>query len=232
LLKRLVIMLALLVGCAALADRGLATVAGNAVGSAVQRSEGLSSKPDVTFKGFPFLTQAFGGRFDEVTVEVRDYEREGLVFDRIEASLKDVKVGLGDALGGEVEAVPIGSGLATVTLRFADLNDYLSRKPAAVSVTGADGVLVVTGSVPNVGQVRGRAVPTLSGSTMRVAVRDVRRADGTALPAAAVQAAQTRLSFTLDLGRLPFGISLVGLTVEGAALKIAGRADAIVVKVR
>lgn len=231
-LKRLIISIALLVGCAALADRGLATVAGNAVGSAVQRSEDLDSTPEVTFNGFPFLTQAFGGRFDEVSVVVRDYEREGLAFDKVEAVLRDVKIGLGDALGGEVEAVPIGSGVATVTLAYADLNEFLARRPARVRVSQADDALTVTGTVPNVGEVRGRAQPTVVGSTLRVAVSDLRRADGSALPPAAVAAAQTRLSFTIDLGSLPFGISLVGVRAEADALLVAGRAEAIVVRVR
>ena len=231
-LKRLLIMLAILAGLAALADRGLAVVAGNAVGSAVQRSEKLSSKPDVTFQGFPFLTQAFGGTFDQVDVVVRDYERDGLTFQQVEATLRDVKIGIGDALGGEVEAVPVGSGVATVTLAYADLNDYLARQPAQVRLSGSAGALSATATVPNVGQVRGRALPTVTGSTLRVTVTDVRRADGTALPAAAVSAAQSRMSFTLDLGELPFGITLLGVKAADSALEIAGKADSIVVRVR
>ena len=231
-IKRLVIMVAILVGLAALADRGLAVVAGNAVGSAVQRSESLSTKPDVTFRGVPFLTQAFGGRFEEVDVVVRDYERDGLRFDKVEATLHDVKIGLGDALGGEVEAVPVGSGTATVTLSYADLNEYLARQPAQARVASSGNELTVSGSVPNIGQVRGRAAPTVTGSTLRVVVSDVKRADGTALPSASVTTVVSRLSFTVNLGELPFGISLLGVAVRSSALEVTGKAEGIVVRVR
>jgi len=134
--KGVIISAVVLVGLSALADRGLAVVAGEAAGASVSRSENLDGDPDVTFQGFPFLTQAARGRFREIDIDARDVIVEGVTFSRIEAELRGVEVGLQDALAGEVEAVPVDSGDAVLTLDYADLNAYLSRRPGSPRASG------------------------------------------------------------------------------------------------
>jgi hypothetical protein len=234
-LRRLLIVLGVLAGLLALADRGLAVLAGNAVEEAVRRSERLDADPEVTFEGFPFLTQAVRGRFEKVRITVRGAEVEGLRLDEVEATLRDVEIAVGDVLSGEVSAVPVGSGSALVTVRYADLNDQLAGRPGTPRVSAganADAV-TVTGTVPNVGEVTATAVPMVRDGVLRVDVRDVRRAGGGALPPAVQAVARQRLSFTIGVGALPFGVTLeprVGVGADG--LSLAGSVSGVVLRVR
>lgn len=235
-IRRIVVMVAIPLGLAALADRGLAAIAGNATAVAVQRSENLSEKPDVSFNGFPFLTQAIKGRFREVEVKVRDVRREGVTVTRIEARLEDVRVGLGDALSGEVEAVPIGEGTAAATLAYSDVNEFLASRPGNLRVSARSGALVVAGNVtvPNRGSVpaEGDATVRVAGETVVVTVRNVRSTSGATLPSTVAAAAADRFSFTVPVRGLPFGIRLVSVRPTDDGLFVAASARGIVVRVR
>lgn len=235
--KGVVVSAVVVVGLAALADRGLAAAAGSATGEAVQRSEGMSDEPDVTFRGFPFVTQAIRGEFTEVDVDARDVRVDDLVFSRVEADLRGVEVSLQDALAGEVEAVPVESGTAVVTLDFADLNSYLDRRPGAPRVSpAADGGLVVRGRV---GVARLGTVDVEATATARVTERgivvtatNVRAVAGAALPAPVATASAARLSFTIPTDRLPFGITVVGVEVQQSGLVLAAQARGVVIRAR
>lgn len=214
-IRRLLVLATILVGLAALADRGLAALAGNATAAAVQRSENLSEKPDVSFNGFPFLTQALRGRFREVEISIRDVKREGVTITRIDARLEDVEVGLGDALSGEVEAVPIGEGTAVATLSYADVNEFLATRPGNLRVSARDGRLLVTGTVV----VAGRAQSAEEQATVRVS--------GDSLVVTT-----TRFRFTIPVRGLPFGITLTSVRHTDEALLVSASARGIVVRVR
>lgn len=234
--RKLVISLGIMAGLLVLADRGLAAVAGNATANRVARHEGLSEDPEVTFRGFPFLTQAVRGDFQAVDVTVRDLERNGLVIDRIDAHLEGVRIDLGDALGGRVGAVPVREGDATVRLTYGDLQSYLSTRPGNLRlVTKAGRVVVVTSfGIPRVGTVDVEGTPRVSvaGRTVRVTVSQMRRSDGGGGLAAALAAqAASRASFSIPLGSLPFGITAASAELTDTALLIQATAEGIVVDV-
>ncbi len=236
-IRRLVIGLAVLAGLAALADRALATYAGKAVGQAVQRVEKLGERPDVTFRGFPFVTQAARGRFTEIDVTVRDLRRDQVTISRIDAELRQVEVGFGDALSGEVEAVPVGSGTATVTITYADLNGYLRTRAGDPQVgrSGTGGVEVrVTVGVPGQGTVPVLATATLviADGQVRARVTGVRRVDGGSLPDASRAEAVRRASVTVPLRTLPFGITITTVEATAEGLSITARARGIVIRAR
>jgi hypothetical protein len=235
-IKKLLIFLAVLAGLAALADRGLAVVAGNATAAQIRLHEGLREDPDVTFRGFPFLTQAVKGDFRQVDVTVRDLSREGLNVDRIDASLHDVRVDLGEALKGRVSAVPIGEGRATVRLTYADVTSFLARRPGNIRVAERDGRVVVLSSfgIPNAGQVEVSGTPTVrvGENSLRVTVSNVTTVDSPnrLTPALAAQAG-ARSSFTLPLSRLPFGIAVERAELTSDALVVSASAKGLVIDV-
>lgn len=235
-LKRLLISLAILAGLLALADRGLAVVAGNATAGQIRLHEGLREDPDVTFEGFPFLTQAVKGEFRRVKVTVRDLEREGLVIDRIDATLEGVEVDMGDALQGRVSAVPVREGEATMRLTYGDLTSYLSRKPGNVRVVVRDGkpFVVSTFGVPGVGQVDVEGTPAVrtTPTSVRVTVSQVRVvAGGATLTASLAASAAARASFTIPLDDLPFGIQVRSARLTDAGIEVDATADGLVIDV-
>jgi hypothetical protein len=235
-IKGLVITLGVVVGLGALADRGVAAVAANATADQIKIHEGLSERPDVTFRGFPFLTQAVRGDFRAVDVTVRDLEREGLTIDRIDAHLEGVKVDLGDAMAGRVTAVPVREGEATVRVTYGDLQSYLASKPGNLRLVTKAGQVFVTTSIgiPGVGAVDVEGTPKVSvaNRTIRVTVSNMRTADGRGgLTAALAAQAASRASFTVPLGKLPFGIDAASAAFTDTALVVEATAQGIVVDV-
>lgn len=236
-LARVVVSAAVVVGLAALADRGLAAVAGGAVGEAVQREERMSDEPTVTFRGFPFVTQALRGDFEEIDVEARDVRVEELTFSRVDADLRGVRVGLQDALGGEVEAVPVDSGTAVVTLDYADLNAYLDRRPGSPRVSSpGGGRLLVRSTIEVAGlgsvAVEGTGTARVDEREIVVSVTVARAAGGAELPPAVIAGAGARLSFTIPTTGLPFGITVSEVQVRDDALEFQARASGVVIATR
>ena len=236
-LKRLLVFVAVLGGLAALADRGLAVVAGNATASQIRTHEGLREDPDVTFQGFPFVTQAVRGEFREVDVTVRDLVRGGVTIDRIDASLHGVKVDLGEALNGRVSAVPVEEGTATMRLTYGDLSAFLATRPGNIRLVPRDGRVYVVSSfgIPGVGQVDVEGTPAVrtTGTSVRVTVSNMRAVAGNATLTASLAAqAAARASFTVPLKELPFGIEVRSAELTDDALVVTATAEGLVIDVR
>src|SRR3954464_5188644 len=80
LLTLIVVVLLLLVA----ADRVAWYVAEKGVAQAVQDSEKLDKRPDVSIGGIPFLTQAWSGLYQDVTVTFEDFPAaEGVTVDKL-----------------------------------------------------------------------------------------------------------------------------------------------------
>jgi hypothetical protein len=234
-LKRFVVFVAILAGLLVLADRALAVVAGNATASEIKKHEQLREDPSVTFRGFPFVTQAFRGRFAEVDVTVRNVEREGVVIDRIDAHLADVRIHLTDAVKGRVTAIPVGKGTATARVTYADLVSFLATKPGNLRIGSVGGQVTVSSTygVPGLGQVTVEGTPhvAVSGNAVRVTVTDVHVNGVARLTAAQAAAAGLRSSFTVPLAKLPFGIKVGSARLTSDALVLTASAEGFVIDV-
>lgn len=229
-LKRLLIVLLILVGLAALADRFLARAAGDAAGTQIRRAVDSPEDAEVRFNGFPFVTQAMRGHFESVDVTARDVPQAGLTVTRIEAHFTGVRINFSKALNGEVAGVPTDRARATVRISYDDLNAFLGRRPGRLNVSGESGKSVVSG------QIRVRGAELDASGTAAAQIRDgavVLRvtqatAEGRAVPAAALPL----LTVELRLPDLPFGIALTGVTAERDALVITGSAKGLVIPTR
>ncbi len=225
-LKRLLIVLLVLLGLAAAADRFVASAAEKAAGDQVRNSTQSTEDADVKFHGFPFLTQAVRGRFQQVDVTVRGVPQSGLSISRIDAQFTGLRLSLGKAVSGELAAVPTDGASARVRLSYADLNAYLRRR-GSIRVSGTGGRLAVTGQV----RVRGALVTANGFATARlrpgslVVQTTEASVNGVAAPAAAVRA----LTVTVPLTDLPFGIELQAVEVADDALIVIGSARSIVI---
>src|SRR5664279_2160691 len=126
--KALFIVVAVVVVLLVALDRIGLLIADSQIASRVQKSQGLSSRPQVSIKGFPFLTQVIGGRYGEVDVAVRDVTRNGLTVDKVSVHAFGVSVPLSQVLSGSVREVPVQRAEGAVTLGFVNLNNYISRQ--------------------------------------------------------------------------------------------------------
>jgi hypothetical protein len=228
LIKRLLVILLILLGLAALADRFVASAAGDGAAAEVRRSSRADSA-DVKFHGFPFATQAIRGRFDRVDVVARDVPESGLTLTRIDATFTGVRLDLDKALAGEISGVPTDSASATVRVSYADLNAWLRQRGNLSVAWGATGA-VVSGTI----NVRGvslaaRGVGSASVNDKGVVIRVTEAsAAGVAVPKAALGL----LSVQLNLSDLPFGIKLTSAKADRDGLLIRGTATGIVIPTR
>lgn len=167
-MRRLLLVLVLLVGLAAVTDRVAALAAERVVSERLQQDQGLAVRPDVTIGGFPFLTQAADGRYDDVTVHVRDLRRGALTVSDIEAHLVGVHVPLSDVVRQRVNRVRVDHATARITLDYTDLDRMLAGKHLRVSAGGGGKVHVTaTASIAGTGaSIGGDAPVTVQGSEL------------------------------------------------------------------
>jgi hypothetical protein len=223
--KGLVVSLLIVLGLVVAADRVGLSLTERAVASQMQTSGSLSTRPDVSIRGFPFLTQALSGRYGDIEVSASDVTAGGGRLTRLTASLSGVHVPLSSALSGSVNAVPVEAVKATVLLSYADIDRQLRDRNLSVSAAGSS--LRVTGSVTVLGRkLSASAVSSvaLAGTSVRVTAQ--RYEVGSAAASRAVTGVLAgRFDFLVRIGRLPYGLTLqdVRVSPEGIVATASGR---------
>jgi hypothetical protein len=222
--KSLLLWVALLLTLAFAADRVSLNLSQRAVATQLKVSGSLSTKPSVTVHGFPFLTQAFHGRYDDVDVTATDVTAGGGRLSRLDVNLRGVHVPLGDALAGSVSTVPVDRLRATVLLSYDDMAAQLRDRRLAVSPAGDQ--VRVTGSVTVLGRtVTASAISSVALSGEDIVVTAKRFEVGNAAADRAVSAALgNRFDFVIRVGQLPYGLQISSLRVEPAG--VVATADA------
>jgi hypothetical protein len=227
-MRRLLVALVVVLGLLLVADRVGATVAAGAVATQVQSSTRLTSPPEVEIDGFPFLTQALAGRYDEVTVQARDVPAGELTLSRLDATLSGVQVPLSQALSGSVTRVPVAGVTARALVAYGELSRRSGDRRLTVAPAG-DRVRV-TGSV----LVLGRTVTATAVS--RVEVVDgalVLTAESYSVGDAAADDLLTRalggrLDLRIPVSGLPYGLQLTAVDVQDDGVSVLAEAGATV----
>ena len=209
-MKALLVTLVVLLGLAAVADRIAVGVAEDRVAEAIAQRGELAGTPEVSVEGWPFLTQAVSGEYDDVRIRLTAAdlgEPEGTAGD---VRLRGVQVPLSDVLGGSVTEIPVDRVDGTVTLSYALLSRELGtdttlapegdrlRLTTTVRVLGYDVPLTAVGTV------------ALDGQELVVDVAEAGAA-GVDLPGFVVDAATDALDLRYAVD-LPFGLQLTSVT--------------------
>lgn len=209
-----VLLVGLLVGGDRLAERA----AEGAIARQAQSSGALSQRPDADVGGALFLPQALAGRYHDVRLTTSGAVG-GFPTERLDVSLRGVRVPLGDVVRRSVQRVPVDAVRGTVLLSF----DELSRRAGhGVTVRPAGDRLRLEGSV----EVLGRTVTAAATSSVRVdgdrvRVRAQEVSTGSEVADRLVNAAAAdRFDFSIRLGQLPYALQLTGVRVQpdGVAL--------------
>jgi len=217
--RALLVVLVLLAGLTLLADRVAVGVAEDQVAGQLAGKGGLVGTPQVDITGFPFLTQAISGRYEDVRVAL-DAEQLGQPEGtRAAVSLRGVHVPLTSVLAGSVTEVPVeridGSATLSYDLLAAELGSdaTVSREGDGLRITRTVELLGYTLPVSAAGTV------TLDGDQLVVDVEQATGA-GVEIPGALV----TRVSDLLDLRytvpELPFGLQLTGVAPAADGVEV------------
>jgi hypothetical protein len=226
-MRALVVVLVLLLGVAVLADRVAVGFAEDRVGQELAAKGGLAGTPQVDIRGFPFLTQAAAGRYDDVRISLTAKQLGQPEGTRADIALHGVHVPLSSVLSGSVDRVPVDRIDGTATLSYA----LLSAQLGGDSTLRPDGDgLRITKTV----EVLGQTVPLTATGTVTLdgdeLVIDVERASGAGvdLPGFLVSRASDLLDLRYSVPALPFGLQLTGVTPaeDGLDVRVAAR-DAV-----
>jgi hypothetical protein len=225
--RALLVVVLLLLGLAVAADRFAVGVAEDKVAQQLAEKGGLHGKPAVDIAGFPFLTQAVAGRYDDVRISLTAEQLGQPAGTRADVVLHGVHVPLSSVLSGSVDRVPVDRIDGTATLSYA----LLSAKLGGDTVLRPEGNgLLVTKTV----ELLGKAIPLTAAGTVALdgnqLVIDVSKAAGAGvdLPGFLVNRANDLLDLRYDLPALPFGLHVTGITPadDGVHLTL-GATDAV-----
>jgi hypothetical protein len=241
-LRILLIVVVILGGLFAIADRVAVHFAEGEAADRVRSSEGLAETPDVSIHGFPFLTQVAGGELDDVEVGIKHYQAatgkagQTIRIDDLKAHMKGV------SFSGDYSSATAAAATGSATIPYAELMKTAKAEPTEVApgITarvvglsdGGNGKIKVAVEV-NL-PVFGKQTMSVLSSVDVVDNRIQVRADS--LPKVAAAAiAENRLREIIDfqqvVDQLPGGIELdrvqaapagVDIQVKGSNVKLAG----------
>src|SRR5215210_4937958 len=108
-----------------IADRVGVAVAEDQVADRIAEQGSLPGPPEVDIAGFPFLTQALSGRYDEVRIALTAADLDQPEGTGADIALRGVEVPLSDVVAGSVRQVPVDRVDGTATLSYALLSAQL-----------------------------------------------------------------------------------------------------------
>jgi len=224
----LALLVALLLVGALVADPIAEGVAEDRVAAALRDGGGLTGTPEVDVTGWPFLTQAVSGTYDDVRISLTAEDLGRPAGTRADVTLRGVHVPLSDVLSGSVQEVPVDRIDGTATLSYGLLSQEL----------GADSVLRREGDglrVTRTVEVLGYTVPltavgrlTLDGQDLVIDVEGAAAA-GVDVPGFVVDRASDALDLRYPV-ELPFGLRLTGVRPAEDGVDVAVEATDTVLR--
>jgi hypothetical protein len=233
-LRTLLIIAVILGGLFVAADRLAVGFAEGEAADRLRTSEGLEKTPEVSIKGFPFLTQVVGGELDEVQATITGLQAssqgESIVIDRLTADMEGVALSSGYSSATAARAT--GSALIAYSELLKAARSAEPVEPAGgvtAEVTklsdGGNGKIKVEieADIPVMGKQKVDVLGTVTvegGDTVKVHA-DTLPSFGTAL---AEQEMRKIADFQQQITGLPDGIKLdtVQATAEGVEISVAG----------
>jgi hypothetical protein len=227
--RALVVVLLLLLGLAAVADRVGVGIAEDRVGEAIAERGQLAGQPVVDIAGFPFLTQAVAGRYDDVRIALTAADLGQPEGTRAAVRLHGVEVPLSAVLSGSVQEVPVERIDGTATLSYALLSEQLP--PGTTLAREGDGL-----RIESTVQLAGLTLPLTATGTVTLdgddVVVDVSGASGAGVevPSWLVEQATGLLELRYPVPQLPFGLRVTGVSPGEDGVDVAVEATDTVLR--
>ena len=228
-MKALVVVVVLMLGLLVVADRVAVGYAEGQVAAQIEQKGALKGEPKVDITGFPFLTQALGGRYDDVRISLTAAELGQPEGTRADVALHGVQVPLSAVLSGSVQEVPVDRIDGTATLSYALLSAQLEGD---TTLTPEGHGLRITRTVEVLGQklpLTAAGTVTLDGNDLVVDVHQAAGA-GVDVPDWLLSRAADLLDLRYTVPTLPFGLKLTGVTPADDGVHLALKATDTVLK--
>ncbi|MEJ8635850.1 DUF2993 domain-containing protein [Streptomyces sp. NPDC006475] len=237
-LRILLIMAVVLGGIFVAADRIAVNMAESEAADKIKSSQGLNSTPEVSIKGFPFLTQVLGKELDEIDVSISGITGSAgghtVNVTEVKAELLDVKI------NSSFSSATASRADGSARISYADLSKA-APKGATVSYAGperaANGQVKLTGPLDELlegagieipgaleGLVKGRTVSTYSKVSLHAGTTVRLKAE--TLPSLPLPGFDEKLrelvDYDLKIDGLPSSIKLDKLEATKEGLRFSG----------
>lgn len=224
-MRKLLIALGVVVALVIAADRVLPVIAAGRVADKIQQAGELPTRPRVAIHGVPFLTQMFGGTYEDVELTADDVTIGDFGGITAKIHLRGLRAPLGDLLGGDLDRIPVDRATGVATISYEDL-------AAASGVDGLrlgwDGTNPTVGAdLPGAGEVTARAGVKLDGERLTITAEDI-NTGGLGLAGDLLSQAAGLLGYSLNLSDLPFGILVTDVDAGPDGITLRGQADDLV----
>jgi len=229
-MRRLLIVLVVLAALLVAADRVGVVVAQNRLASEIQQQLDLDAKPDVSIRGIPFLTQAIRGTYKDIRVQLPDVDAGDVQDLSVNARLQGAHVSLSDALGGNVDRIPVDQISGTLLIPY----DQLARASgiSGLTITREGDSLRLTGSVQVLGRpVKAEAVGRVEVNDGRIAINaEQATVAGIPVPEAVLDEAARLLSFRVQPQNLPLNLRITAVHLTDTGLLVDAVSDDVVLR--
>ncbi len=222
-MRKLVIGLIVLVGLVIAADRIGLHVAQDQIAKNIASQGEMDHRPQVSIKGFPFLTQALRGKYSEIDVNVGDVTQYGVRLKDSQVTLKGVHAPISDAVHGDASKIVADTATSVATVGYDEVD---KAAPKGMTVVAKGKALQVHGPVTFLGlsrTVTATVAVTPAGRSVRVLPQTV-KTGGTTIPVALIQQA---FSFTVPVRGLPLGAKITNVSVQSNGLRVGTTAENI-----
>jgi hypothetical protein len=230
LVTRLVIPVIVVLVLLVILDRGSLALAQRSASSRLADYGQFQSKPAVKIHGFPFLTQAAKGKFDDVEVTSDSATVGAIKNAALDVHLHGVSIPVGKLVNGKVNSLPVDRVDGTVGITYAELARLSSvsgltftRSGDFVQITGTP---KLTGST-TVGQVNALAAVSVVAGALHVTARSL-KINGKDVTGATLAGVTGLLSSALVLPALPYGLKLKSVQATDTGLAVIGAAPKVV----
>lgn len=219
--KVLLVFLLLMAGGVIAADRIGVLVVQDRIGKQVAAEYNLTKQPDVTIHGFPFLTQAIGGEYDQIDVGLGDYTQQDVTVHDVKIEMHGVRAPLSEVSKGNSANVVARTATASAIIPYDLIKKYAPREVTRIGPAGENLQVDLTGGLGGF-PLSGTAVVSVKPSAKGIVVTPQSIGNGALqIP---LNLAQQRLAFTVPVRDLPVGSRISRVEVTPGGLRVAATA--------
>ncbi|WP_019632936.1 DUF2993 domain-containing protein [Actinomadura atramentaria] len=215
--KFLLVLLVLVVIGLVAADRVGVHVAEDQISDRVQAEYNLSSPPDATIHGIPFLTQAVGGKYGHIEVKIGDWTQEGVTVSDVTVDMEDVHASLDELAAGNASNIVADKATASAVIPYAAIRKEAPKEVTGMKPEGDKLKMDLQGEVLGF-RLTGDATVKLKATDKGIVITPVSFGNSSLqIPVAA-------LSWTVPVTNLPVGSRISGVKVTPEGLRVSATA--------
>jgi hypothetical protein len=220
--KVLLVLVILLAGGVVVADRIGVRVAQDEIAKQVAAQYNLQRKPGVSIHGLPFLTQAIGGEYDQIDVNIGDWTQQNVTVSDLKIEVTGLKAPLNEVISGNTSNMTARTATASAIVPYDVIKKRAPQGVKGISAEGKD--LKLQGTYAFLGfNADVTMVVSVKATPQGIAITP--QSVQTGVGSIPISVLQQRLTFTMPVRNLPIGsrISKVEVTPDG--LRVAATAD-------